>query len=73
MTHSRNADTGTNPVRTKYVLARFPEWTVREYANGMYDAVQGIAISPGFETYSDLLAWLREEESREVAGHSRRV
>lgn len=69
MTLSTKQDDARNPVQTRFALAAFPEWTVRQYRNGMYDAVQGIAISPGFETYAELLAWLREER----ASHSRKV
>lgn len=41
----------------------FPNWRVREYDNGTYDAynVDGTALSPGCDTYEAAYEWLLNE------------
>lgn len=47
-----------NPVIARAPLASHPLWTVRIYRDGMYDAVNGIAVTPGFESIEDLDAYV---------------
>lgn len=53
--------TATNPVVKTTALRAYPGWTVREYANGMFDAVNSPAISPGFDTFAGAVAHARWE------------
>jgi hypothetical protein len=55
--------TPTNPVVKTTALRAYPGWTVREYADGMFDAVNSPAISPGFDNFNDTVAHVREQAS----------
>jgi hypothetical protein len=54
-------NTPTNPVVKTTALRAYPGWTVREYADGMFDAVNSPAISPGFDNFNDAVAHARDE------------
>lgn len=57
-----------NPVVRRTRTTVFPRWTIREYADGMFDAehTDG-ALSPGFTSYRDAFEWVYDfEASRKV-------
>jgi hypothetical protein len=49
-----------NPVVDTFPLRRnaFQGWICRVYADGMYDAYNGIAVTPSFESWGQLESWL---------------
>lgn len=54
---------GPNPVVRETPLDRYPGWTVREYADGMYDAThRGGALSPGYRSFAEAVAHARAED-----------
>lgn len=46
----------TNPVVNTTALRAYAGWTVRQYADGTYDAVAGVAVSPVFDTFNEAVA-----------------
>jgi hypothetical protein len=57
------------PIRNPVVAeGRYLGATLRQYENGMYDAVDGpgFSISPGFDAEMALLGWI-DETVREIA------
>lgn len=70
MTH-RNNPTGRrdvitgelcpNPVIRVIRLHAYAGWIVREYLDGMYDATNNVALSPGFPTFAETVAHVRGE------------
>jgi hypothetical protein len=65
MVDMKNAPKTTNPVVKSTPLDRYPGWTVRQYADGMYDATHtGPGLSPGFDTFGECVAHVREQEAR---------
>jgi hypothetical protein len=53
-----------NPVVRETQLRQFPDWVVREYKDGTYDAAQcsGPGLSPGCDTFHEAVAWVRTQE-----------
>jgi hypothetical protein len=57
-----------NPVLSRIALQGYRGWVVREYANGMWDAVHPSgAISPGFTSFYEAACYARDETTRSVA------
>jgi hypothetical protein len=53
---------GTNPVIRETPLVRMSGgWIVREYADGTFDATDGIGLSPGFKSFDEVLEHVRDE------------
>jgi hypothetical protein len=54
-----------NPVISTTALRAYPGWIVRQYADGMYDAsdTRSPAISPGFDSFGECVAHVREQTS----------
>lgn len=58
-----NTEHVPNPVIRSERLVAYPGWTLREYADGMYDAFYtGGALSPGFDSRADAGSWLADLE-----------
>jgi hypothetical protein len=55
-----------NPVTRVTPLRAYPGWVVREYRNGVYDATNGVGLSPGFDSFAATVSHVRTE----VAGVS---
>lgn len=54
---------GPNPVVRETPLDRYPGWTVREYADGIYDAThKGGALSPGYQSFAEAVAHARAQD-----------
>ena len=53
-----------NPVIRETPLRAYPGWVVREYLDGLYDATNGLALSPGFRSFAETVAHVREETAR---------
>lgn len=53
-----------NPIVKTTALRAYPGWTVREYANGMFDGdwTRGPGCSPGFDSFAETVAWIRDYE-----------
>jgi len=50
-----------NPIIRVSILRAYPGWRVREYANGMFDATNDLGLSPGFRSFAETVAHVREE------------
>lgn len=62
----RNTLNPSNPVVLTIELPEFPRWLVREYADGMFDAIErhpGIGISPGFDSFDAARAYVAAASS----------
>lgn len=51
----------TNPVVTTTVLRAYPGWIVRKYQDGTFDATNNKGLSPGCDSFAEVMNWLREE------------
>lgn len=56
-----NDETQRNPIIARTPLSAYPGWTVREYADGMFDAESGIALTQGRETFGEVIADVRAQ------------
>jgi hypothetical protein len=59
--HMDNCTCCPNPVVRRTVLRAYPGWVIREYADGMFDATDGLGLSPGFNSFAETVAHLREQ------------
>ena len=52
-----------NPVISTRTPRLFPTWIIQQRQDGTYDAqdTQGVALSPGFNTYEGAYEWLLNE------------
>jgi hypothetical protein len=49
-----------NPIIKTTALRAYAGWTVREYANGMFDCTgPGTALSPGYETFGEAVGFAK--------------
>lgn len=48
-------DTAKNPV---ILILHFRGWELRQYKGGQWDATKGIAVTPGFQIFADLMEYL---------------
>lgn len=56
---------GTNPVVRETHLRAYPGWTIREYADGMYDAKHADgSLGPGERSFDDALYFVKNGEPR---------
>jgi hypothetical protein len=55
--------TNPNPVIRRTALRAYPGWTVREYADGMFDAAHAVVgIAQGCDSFTDAVEAVREIE-----------
>jgi hypothetical protein len=54
---------GTNPVVKRTELRAYPGWTVREYADGKFDASGKVALSPGYDTFAEAVGFAKRDGS----------
>ena len=51
-----------NPV---ILMLHFRGWTIRQYQNGKWDAIEtpgpGVGLTPGFSTFADVMDYLLKE------------
>lgn len=52
---------GTNPVVKTTALRAYPGWVIRQYADGMYAATNGRALSPTERTFQDALFFVKHD------------
>jgi hypothetical protein len=51
-----------NPVVKRTALRAYAGWTVREYADSMFDCSgPGIALSPGYETFAEAVGFAKRD------------
>lgn len=54
-------ETCPNPIVKTTALRAYPGWTVREYANGKFDATNGVGLTGGHFTFSGAVADVRAD------------
>lgn len=60
------SDATPNPVVRSTVLRSHPGWTVREYADGMFDVAHANgSLSEGLFSFRECLNWAYAEDRRE--------
>lgn len=65
--------TPTNPVVNTTALRAYPGWTARQYLNGSWDAVSGVAVSPMVDSFGEAVGHVREEVQREAGAEYGRL